>query len=58
MVEKAIAMRPQDVAAMEFAASLMTTDKAAARRHQSNASAGAAPGSALAANIREVWGNT
>jgi len=58
MVEKAIAMRPRDVAAMEFAASLMTTDKAAARRHQSNASAGAAPGSALAANIREVWGRT
>jgi len=57
-VEKAIAMTPRDVAAMEFAASLMTKDKAAAKQHRINASAGAAPGSALAANIAEAWGNS
>jgi hypothetical protein len=58
LVENAIAMKPRDVAAMEFAASLMTTDKAEAHRHRDNAAAGAAPGSALAANIKESWGTT
>jgi hypothetical protein len=58
LVENAIAMKPTEVAAMEFAASLMTEDKAAAQRHRSNASAGAPPGSTLAKNITELWGNT
>jgi hypothetical protein len=58
LVENAIATKPRDVAAMEFAASLLTSDKAAAQRHRVNASAGAAPGSTLAANIKELWGNT
>jgi hypothetical protein len=58
LVEDAIAMQPPDVAAMELGASLMTKDKAAARQHRLNAAAGAAPGSALAANIEELWGNT
>jgi hypothetical protein len=58
MVEEAIAMKPQETAAMEFAASLMTKDKAAAKQHRIKASAGAAPGSALAANITQLWGNT
>ena len=58
LVENAIATKPRDVAAMEFAASLMTKDQAAAERHRSNASAGAAPGSLLAANIKALWGNT
>jgi hypothetical protein len=58
MVENAIAMKPSDGAAMEFAASLMTTDKAASKQHRINASAGAAPGSALAVNIAQLWGNT
>jgi hypothetical protein len=57
-VEKAIAMKPREVATMEFAASLMTQDKAEAKQHRTNASAGAAPGSALALNIAEFWGNT
>ena|SRR5262245_61367789 len=57
-VENAIAMKPRDAAAMEFAASLMTADKAAIKQHRVNASAGAAPGSALARNIKEVWGIT
>lgn len=48
-------MTPSDAAAMEFAASLMTTDKAAAKRHRDNAAAGAAPGSLLAANITAMW---
>ena len=57
-VEKAIAMKPRDAAAMEFAASLMTADKAAITQHRANASAGAEPGSALARNIKEFWGTT
>jgi hypothetical protein len=55
LVEKAIEVTPSDAAAMEFAASLMTTDKAAAKRHRDNATAGAAPGSLLAANITAMW---
>ena len=58
MVENAIAMKPRDGAAMEFAASLMTTDKAAAKQHRINAAAGTVPGSTLALNIAQVWGNT
>jgi hypothetical protein len=56
LVEKAITATPSDAAGMEFAASLMTTDKAAAQRHRDNAAAGAAAGSLLAANIKTAWG--
>ena len=56
MVEEAIAMKPREVATMEFAASLMTKDKAAAEQHRVNASAGATPGSVLARNITAAWG--
>jgi len=57
LVEKAILSTPTDAAAMEFAASLMTTDKAAARRHRDSATLGAAQGSVLAANIAAAWGS-
>ena len=56
LVENAIAMKTSDVAAMEFAASLMTTDKAAAMRHRDSATAAATPGSLLARNITAAWG--
>jgi hypothetical protein len=39
---------------MEFAASLMTNDKAAARRHRDNAAAGAAAGSPRTS--KTAWG--
>jgi hypothetical protein len=56
LVENAVAMKTSDVAAMEFAASLMTTDKAAAARHRDSATAAATPGSLLARNISAAWG--
>ena len=58
LVEKAIAMQPRDVAAMEFAASLMTADKAAIKQHRAKAAAGAVAGSALSANVKAFWGDT
>jgi hypothetical protein len=57
LVEKAIEVTPSDAAAMQFAASLMTTDPVAARRHRDSAAAGAAPGSLLATNITSSWGH-
>jgi hypothetical protein len=56
LVENAIAMKPREAAAMEFAASLMTKDKAAAMRHRDSATAAAPVGSLLARNIAAAWG--
>jgi hypothetical protein len=55
LVEKAIALTPSDGSAMEFAASLMTTDKTAAERHRDRATSAAVPGSLLATNIEATW---
>ena len=56
LVESAIAAKPREAAAMDFAASLMTTDKAAAMRHRDSAVASAPTSSLLARNLTAAWG--